>query len=132
MAICKCHPHHHRSHHHIVRSILSARSYTNGVDNPFARRETHGRYALSTYRVLVPITWLLVVIFGVYYTLHSPDDVKHGRKIFKQGHVYTTPFSLNTTITEIYWYACPEQSNFVLFFKLTALHCQGFFCSLPS
>ncbi|EAL84567.1 hypothetical protein KXW98_003290 [Aspergillus fumigatus] len=73
------------------------------IYNPFARRETHGRYALSTYRVLVPITWLLVVIFGVYYTLHSPDDVKHGRKIFKQGHVYTTPFSLNTTITEIYW-----------------------------
>lgn len=98
--------------HIIIWSISSPRSYANGIDNPFAKRESHGRYSLTTYRVLVPLTWLLVVVVGVYYTMHSPDDVKHGHKIFKQGNKHITPFSLNTTITEIYWYAYLERANF--------------------
>lgn len=71
--------------------------------NPFSRRETHNANALNAYRVLVPLTWALVVIVGVYYSLHSPDDVKKSKKIWKNGKKHPTPFSQNTTITGIYW-----------------------------
>lgn len=71
--------------------------------NPFARRETHHASALNTYRVLVPLTWALVVVVGFYYSFHSPDDVKKSKKIWKQGNKHKTPFTQNNTITEIYW-----------------------------
>lgn len=74
------------------------------LDNPFARRESHDRLSLTSYRVLVPLSWALVVIVGIYYTVHSPDDVKHGHKIFKQADRHTTPFSQSTTVAGIYWY----------------------------
>jgi hypothetical protein len=70
--------------------------------NPFARRESHSTSALSTYRILVPLSWAVVVIVGIYYTVHPPD-VKHGHRLFKQGNKHTTPFSLNGTLTGIYW-----------------------------
>jgi hypothetical protein len=71
--------------------------------NPFARRETHSASSLNTYRVLVPLTWALVVVVGIYYSVHSPDDVKKGKKIWKQANKRNTPFSQNTTLTGIYW-----------------------------
>lgn len=71
--------------------------------NPFARRETHHANALTTYRVLVPLTWALVVIAGVYYSLHSPDDTKKSKKIWKQVNKHPTPFTQNKTVTEVYW-----------------------------
>ncbi|KAJ5675764.1 hypothetical protein N7462_008661 [Penicillium macrosclerotiorum] len=71
--------------------------------NPFARRETHNPHALTVYRILVPLTWALVVIVGIYYSVHSPDDVKHSHKIWKQANKHPTPFSQHTTVTEIYW-----------------------------
>jgi len=71
--------------------------------NPFARRETHNAQALNLYRVLVPLTWALVVIIGIYYSIHSPDDVKKSKKIWKQADKHKTPFSQNTTVTGIYW-----------------------------
>ncbi|KAJ6104311.1 hypothetical protein N7523_010631 [Penicillium sp. IBT 18751x] len=71
--------------------------------NPFARRESHHASALNTYRVLVPLTWALVVIVGIYYSVHSPDDTKHGKKIWKQAQKHNTPFSQNTTVTGVYW-----------------------------
>ncbi|PLB40538.1 DUF1774 domain-containing protein [Aspergillus candidus] len=74
-----------------------------GFYNPFAKRESHGRISLTSHRVLVPLSWALVLIVGLYYTANSPDDVKHGHKLWKQANKHTTPFSLNTTITEIYW-----------------------------
>jgi hypothetical protein len=36
---------------------------------------------LYTYRVLVPLTWALVVVVGIYHSVHSPDDIKKGKKI---------------------------------------------------
>lgn len=48
--------------------------------NPFAKRETHPPHALNTYRVLVPLTWALVVVVGVYYSICAPTDVKHGHR----------------------------------------------------
>ncbi|KAJ5397714.1 hypothetical protein N7509_005827 [Penicillium cosmopolitanum] len=71
--------------------------------NPFARRETHSAQALNAYRILVPLTWALVVIVGIYYSIHSPDDVKKSKKIWKQADKHKTPFSQNTTVTGIYW-----------------------------
>ncbi|KAJ5935594.1 hypothetical protein N7466_005141 [Penicillium verhagenii] len=71
--------------------------------NPFARREAHNVHALNTYRVLVPLTWALVVIVGLYYSLNSPDDTKGSKKIWKQIKNHPTPFTQNKTVTEIYW-----------------------------
>lgn len=71
--------------------------------NPFAKRESHSNNALTTYRVLVPISWALVVIVGIYYSVHSPDDVKHGHKIGKQANKHITAFSQSTVVTGIYW-----------------------------
>ncbi|KAF9892338.1 hypothetical protein FE257_002115 [Aspergillus nanangensis] len=71
--------------------------------NPFTKRESHGRLSLGSYRVLVPLSWLLVVVVGLYYTVHAPDDVKHGHKIFKQADRHTTPFSHSVVVTGIYW-----------------------------
>jgi hypothetical protein len=72
--------------------------------NPFARRETHSAQTLNAYRILVPLTWALVVIVGIYYSIHSPDDVKKSKKIWKQADKHKTPFSQNTTVTGIYWW----------------------------
>jgi hypothetical protein len=71
--------------------------------NPFARRETHSPHALNAYRVLAIISWALVVVVGIYYSIHSPDDVKHSHNIWKQARKHTTPFSQSTIVTGIYW-----------------------------
>ncbi|KAJ5734287.1 hypothetical protein N7493_003073 [Penicillium malachiteum] len=71
--------------------------------NPFARRETHNAHALNLYRIFVPLTWALVVIVGIYYSINSPDDTKHSKKIWKQIKTHPTPFTQNKTVTEIYW-----------------------------
>jgi hypothetical protein len=42
-------------------------------------------------------------VVGVYYSLHSPDDTKHSKKIWKQARKHNTPFSQNTTVTGVYW-----------------------------
>jgi len=73
------------------------------IYNPFARRETHNAHALNSYRVLVPLTWALVVVVGLYYSIHSPDDTKGSKKLWKQANKHKTPFSQNTTVTGIYW-----------------------------
>lgn len=73
------------------------------IYNPFARRETHNAHALNSYRVLVPLTWALVVVVGIYYSIHSPDDTKGSKKLWKQANKHNTPFSQNTTVTGIYW-----------------------------
>ncbi|PYH97440.1 DUF1774-domain-containing protein [Aspergillus ellipticus CBS 707.79] len=73
------------------------------IYNPFSKRESHDRYSLGTYRVLVPLSWLLVVVVGIYYSSHAPDDVKHGHTIWKQANKHITPFSLSTVIGGLYW-----------------------------
>lgn len=73
------------------------------IYNPFTRRETHNPHALNIYRVFVPLTWALVVVVGIYYSIHSPDDVKKGKKIWKQADKHKTPFSQNVAVTGLYW-----------------------------
>ncbi|KAA8650086.1 DUF1774 domain-containing protein [Aspergillus tanneri] len=71
--------------------------------NPFARRDSYDRYSLSSYRLLVPLSWALVVVIGVYYTISAPNDIKHGHSIFTQADRHITPFSLNIIVTGIFW-----------------------------
>ncbi|EEP77795.1 conserved hypothetical protein [Uncinocarpus reesii 1704] len=76
---------------------------TTGSRNPFARRTSHGPKAINAYRALTPLSWLLVVVFGIYYSVRRPDDDHHGSTIGKQAEINPTPFSQTKTITTIYW-----------------------------
>lgn len=63
-------------------------------------------------------------MLGIYYSVHSPDDTKHSKKIWKQARKQKTPFSQNTTVTGIYWILLLlSQLSYVwhLFSKDTAL-----------
>ncbi|KMU91389.1 hypothetical protein CIHG_09134 [Coccidioides immitis H538.4] len=74
-----------------------------GSYNPFSRRSSHGPKTVNTYRVLTPLSWLLVVVFGIYYSVRGPDDVPSGSTIGNQAEINPTPFSQTKTITIIYW-----------------------------
>lgn len=56
------------------------------------------------YQVLSVLSWALVLVSGIYYSMHKPHDTKHGHNIWKQASKHPTPFSQNNTITGIYWY----------------------------
>lgn len=71
--------------------------------NPFAKRESHGALSLNVYRVLTPLSWALVVVFGIYYSIRAPADVKHGHRLWKQADKHETLFSQNVVVTAIYW-----------------------------
>ncbi|KAI0204907.1 DUF1774-domain-containing protein [Astrocystis sublimbata] len=72
--------------------------------NPFAKRESHTKTSVLTYKILTLVTWLLSVVVSFYYTLHSPDDgVWSRRKIWKQNDHYHTAFRMNHIIASVYW-----------------------------
>ena len=73
------------------------------ADNPFAKRVSHGPKTLNTYRTLTPLSWALVVVFIIYHSIRTPDDVPNGIKIPEQTDLNPTPFSQTKTITGIYW-----------------------------
>ncbi|KAL2005880.1 hypothetical protein VTN00DRAFT_10373 [Thermoascus crustaceus] len=73
------------------------------VDNPFAKREAYGRNSLVAYRILVPLSWVLVLVVGIYYSVHKPDDIENGHRLWKQGDKHITPFSQSAIVTGIYW-----------------------------
>lgn len=78
---------------------------TNSIVNPFSRRESHTSGAILTYKILTLVTWLLSVIVSVYYTINEPrDGYSIRRRIWDQNDLYRTAFTLNATITSIYWY----------------------------
>jgi hypothetical protein len=72
--------------------------------NPFAKRESHGSLALNVYRILVPLSWVLVVVFGIFYSARSPSDISDGHRIWMQADRHSTLFSQNVVVTAIYWY----------------------------
>lgn len=72
--------------------------------NPFAHRETHSDRCLLMYRVWVPLTWFVAVLFSVYYSIRAPADVEHGHTIPRQAEKHITAFSQNLIVTGIYWY----------------------------
>ncbi|KAI0872206.1 DUF1774-domain-containing protein [Hypoxylon argillaceum] len=72
--------------------------------NPFAKRESHSKNTIITYKILTIITWLLAIVVSFYYTFNSPDDgVWPRRKIWRQNDHYYTAFRMNHIIASIYW-----------------------------
>ncbi|KAI9370638.1 hypothetical protein BJX61DRAFT_81543 [Aspergillus egyptiacus] len=71
--------------------------------NPFARHESHGSYLLAAYRFLAPLSWVLVVVTGIFYSIHSPSDVYDGHSIWSQFRHHFTGFTVNTIVVQIYW-----------------------------
>ncbi|KAL4877309.1 hypothetical protein BJY04DRAFT_198591 [Aspergillus karnatakaensis] len=71
--------------------------------NPFARREEHNSNVLTAYRVLAPLSWALVVIVGIWYSIHSPDHPSNSHKLWDQFGRRFTPFSVDTVVVAIYW-----------------------------
>jgi len=75
------------------------------ASNPFAKRDSYGKNAILAYRVLTPLSWLAVVVIGVYYSIHKPTDVHKGRTVWEQAKRNRTPFSQDTAVTGVYWVA---------------------------
>ncbi|KAL2832433.1 hypothetical protein BDW59DRAFT_139238 [Aspergillus cavernicola] len=71
--------------------------------NPFARRESHGSRPLAAYRLLAPLSWALVVVIGIFYSIHRPHDISNGHTIWDQFQRRFTAFSVNTVAVGIYW-----------------------------
>lgn len=83
-----------------------ANPYPCPIDNPFAKREEFSSRNLLAYKILTVLSWLLLVIVGVYYTFDSPHDHHrhhHNHTIWGQNNHRRTPFSLNSVIVSIYW-----------------------------
>lgn len=72
--------------------------------NPFAKRDSHSKNAVITYKILTIVTWLLSVIVSIYYTFDYPRDGVYLRKrIWDQNYLYPTGFTLNHMVTSLYW-----------------------------
>ncbi|KAI1130062.1 DUF1774-domain-containing protein [Nemania abortiva] len=72
--------------------------------NPFAKRESHSKNTVITYKILTITSWLLAIIVSFYYTFNSPDDgVWPRRKIWRQNDHFHTAFRMNHIIASIYW-----------------------------
>lgn len=72
--------------------------------NPFSKKESHSAGAITTYKVLTTLSWLLSLIVTVYYTAYRPRD-GHSleRNIWDMNWLYPTAFTLNSVIVDIYW-----------------------------
>ncbi|KAL2826368.1 DUF1774-domain-containing protein [Aspergillus pseudoustus] len=73
------------------------------IYNPFTRREEHARSVLTTYRILSVLSYALIVIFGIYYSVRHPHDISNGHTIWNQFRRRITPFSVDVIVSEIYW-----------------------------
>lgn len=81
--------------------------------NPFSKREEFSPRSLAGYKFLTILSWLLLVVFSVYYTFAAPRDgqqhgaphYRHNRTIFGQNGQNYTPFHLSALLTSIYWIA---------------------------
>jgi len=74
--------------------------------NPFAKREEFSSSNLLAYKILTVLSWLLLVVVGVYYTFDSPKGHHahhHYHTIWGQNNHRPTPFSLNSIVVSIYW-----------------------------
>lgn len=73
------------------------------TDNPFVRREPHNPHALTAYRVLAVLSWVLVLVFGILYSARKPGDVSNGWPLWSQFERHFTGFSINLVIVAVYW-----------------------------
>jgi hypothetical protein len=81
------------------------------VDNPFVKHDSHHRNTLITYQILSVLSWALVVVAGIYYSIHKPHDVRHGHSIWEQADRHRTPFSQNIYLTGIFWSVSKQDSD---------------------
>lgn len=56
----------------------------------------------------MPLSWVLVVVFGILYSVRSPSDISDGHRIWMQADRHNTLFSQNVVVTAIYWYIPPR------------------------
>ncbi|KAF2454987.1 ATP synthase F0 [Lineolata rhizophorae] len=78
----------------------------NGVHsvNPFRSREEHTRASIISLKILTAVTWLVAVIFTLYYTVERPHEGHYARRtIWGQNNRVRTPFSLDSIITSIFF-----------------------------
>jgi hypothetical protein len=54
------------------------------------------------YKVAAPVSWLLLVVTGVVYEFHAPNEGHKPRKSI-WGNNRPTPFAQNSVMTSIYW-----------------------------
>jgi len=75
--------------------------------NPFAKRDSHSRSSVVTYKVLTVLTWLLSFISSVYYTFERGDwnGYYHPRSIWDVNYLNYSGFTQNYMITSLYWLA---------------------------
>jgi hypothetical protein len=73
-----------------------------GIVNPFARRESHTRNQLLAYKVLVPVSYILLLVSGFYYEFAAPHDGHKPRGSIWHWNL-ATPFSQNAILTSLYW-----------------------------
>lgn len=72
--------------------------------NPFAKRDSHSRNSVITYKILTIVTWLLSVIVSVYYTFNYDYDKKHPHhRLWDVNYRFPTGFTLNYLIASLYW-----------------------------
>lgn len=84
----------------------AAESLHRGVHslNPFSARDEYSQQSIITYKICTALSWLIVVITSVYYTVERPHEGKyHKDTIWGQNRHYITPFTMNPIITSIYW-----------------------------
>jgi len=68
------------------------------------RGREHTPRTILVWRVLTPVSWLLVVLTSIYYTFSRPHEGKYHRgTIWEQNRRHHTPFALNQIIGSIYW-----------------------------
>ncbi|KAI1845791.1 hypothetical protein JX266_008156 [Neoarthrinium moseri] len=72
--------------------------------NPFAKRDSHSKNSILTYKILTIVTWLLSIIVSFYYTFNRPHDgAWQWHTIWEQNDLYPTAFRMNHVIASIYW-----------------------------
>jgi len=74
------------------------------VTNPFSERGSYSKNSILAYKIITPISWLVLVITSIYYAFEAPHEGKyHRRTIWSQNSHHHTPFALNRIIVSIYW-----------------------------
>ena len=68
--------------------------------NPFVKRDNYDKSSVFFYRALTVLSWLLVVLLAVVYTIDDPSGAK---TIQGQNEDHPTPFSLNAYVICLYW-----------------------------
>lgn len=71
--------------------------------NPFSKRESHSAQAVTTYKVLSILTWLLAVIVSVYYSVQHRDGHHIKQSIWDINKIYLSAFTINRLMVEIFW-----------------------------